>query len=99
VALYAMIGFDRHPHQMPLRDSSRAEHRAYVLGNMSNIKLGGAMVDDAGNQIGTLLVFEAASEDEVWSWIRQEPFYRNGVFETVAVRQWNLVMGAIAPKT
>jgi uncharacterized protein YciI len=98
VALYAMIGFDRHPHRMALRDSIRTEHRAYVVSNIASIKLGGALVDDAGNQIGTLLIFDAASEQDVWNWIREEPFYRNGVFETVAVRQWNVVIGAIAPK-
>ena len=96
MALYLLIGFDRHPHQMALRDSVRAEHREYVLGNMSNMRMGGAMVDDDGNQYGTMLVFEADSADEVWDWIRQEPFYQAGVFETVAVRKWDLVIGAIA---
>jgi uncharacterized protein YciI len=93
-----MIGFDRHPHQMALRDSIRAQHREYVLANAQKIVLGGAMVDDAGNQQGTMLVFEADSADEVWAWIRKEPFYNAGVYETVAVRRWNPVMGAIAPK-
>lgn len=100
MALFLMIGFDRHPHQMALRDSIRQQHRDYALANKSQIRLGGAMVDDDGNQYGTMLVFEAESADEVWNWVRNEPFYKAGVYETVAVRKWNLVMGAIAePRT
>lgn len=98
MAHFAMIGFDRHPHQMALRDSIRAQHRDYVLGNAQKIVLGGAMVDDDGNQYGTMLVFEAESAEEVWEWIRKEPFYNAGVYETMAVRRWNPVMGGIVPK-
>ena len=56
----------------------------------------GAMMDDNGNQYGTMIVFDAESADEVWNWIRKEPFYCAGVYETMAVRKWNLVIGAIA---
>lgn len=98
MALFAMIGFDRHPHQMALRDKVRAEHREYVLGDTSKLKLAGAMLDDDGNQYGSLLVFEAENADEVWEWVRNEPFYKAGVFETLAIRRWDLVLGGIAPK-
>ena len=96
MALYLMIGFDRHPHQMSLRDSIRQQHRDYVLANNSKIRMAGAMMDDNGNQYGTMIVFDAESADEVWNWIRKEPFYCAGVYETMAVRKWNLVIGAIA---
>ena len=98
MALYLVIGFDRHPHQMPLRDSVRPEHRSYVLGHAEKLRMAGAMVDDSGNQQGTMLVFEADSAEEVWAWVRAEPFYQAGVYETLAVRKWDLVIGAIAER-
>ena len=97
MSLYIMIGLDNAPHQMALRDSIRAQHREYVVGNASKIRLGGATIDGDKNQNGTVLVFEANSADEVWDWIKKEPFYNAGVFASVEVREWNVVMGAIAP--
>ena len=99
MALFVMIGTDHPPHSMPLRDSIRPEHRDYVLGNAGKIRLAGAFVDGQDNQCGTMLVFEADSAEEVWDWIRAEPFYKAGVYADMQVRAWNLVIGAIAPRS
>lgn len=86
---FAAIGFDHPPHSMHLRDRHRPEHRRFVLDNVAPIRMAGAMRDAHGNQCGTIYVFEAGSEAEVWEWVRNEPFFVNGVYETMRVVEWS----------
>ncbi len=85
---FAAIGFDHPPHSMALRDAHRAAHRKYVLEHTGPIRTAGAMRDAQGNQCGTIYVFEAASADDVWAWLRAEPFVAAGVYETLRVIEW-----------
>lgn len=95
--LYAFIGFDHPPHSMALRDRLRAEHRAYVQGNDGGAVVAGAMYDSAGNQCGTLKIFEADSADVVWDWYRKEPFYANGVYRECRVVEWRMALNRLEP--
>jgi uncharacterized protein YciI len=94
--LYAMVGYD-HPNAVANREPIRAEHRAYIRANLQPLRLAGAFNNDRGEQIGTMLVFEADDEKTVWDWIKAEPFYRGGIYLQCEVRPWNLVIGEIAP--
>ncbi len=85
---FAAIGFDHPPHSMKLRDKVRPAHRRYVLDNDAKILMTGAMIDDAGNQCGTIYVFDVAGEQEVWDWLNAEPFYAAGVYASVRVVPW-----------
>ena len=85
---FAVIGFDHPPHSMKLRDSVRAEHRRYVLENDVRIMMTGAMTDSAGNQCGTIYVFDVAREQDVWDWLGNEPFYLAGVYDSMRVVAW-----------
>jgi uncharacterized protein YciI len=96
VPLYAMVGYD-HPNAVANREPIRAEHRAYIRANLQPLRLAGAFNNDRGEQIGTMLVFEADAEQTVWDWIKAEPFYRGGIYQQCEVRPWNLVIGEIAP--
>jgi uncharacterized protein YciI len=89
---YAFLGFDQPPHSMALRERLRAEHRAYVLAHDAAIRFAGAQYDAAGNQCGTLIIFEADSAQQVRAWLEQEPFYRGGVYRDVQVIEWRLAL-------
>ena len=80
MTLYAVIGHDHPPHSMPLRDSVRPEHRAYVRTNDQAIVLASALNDAEGNQCGSLFLIEADSPEEIRAWFAKEPFYANGVY-------------------
>lgn len=86
--LYAAICHDHPPHAMTLRDKARAAHRAYVLNNQAMIRCAGAMRDGAGNQSGTIYVFEAPDEQAIRDWFAAEPFFREGVYESVRIVLW-----------
>ncbi len=85
---FAAIGFDHPPHAMALRDKFRREHRRYVLANDANILMTGAMTDGKGNQCGTIYVFAAESAEDVWGWLRAEPFHAGGVYASMHVVEW-----------
>lgn len=88
--LFAVIGLDHEPHAMDLRDRHRDEHRAYVTSNDSGIAFVGACLDEAGNQCGSLYIFEADSQEEVRDWLAREAFVRNGVYQHLVVRRFML---------
>ncbi|GIL01829.1 MAG: hypothetical protein BroJett030_17280 [Alphaproteobacteria bacterium] len=85
---FAAIGFDHPPHAMARRDALRAEHRRYVLRNDGNLLMTGAMTDGNGNQCGTIYVFRADRAEDVWTWLKAEPFHAGGVYATMRVVEW-----------
>ena len=89
---YAFMGFDHPPHSMALRERHRVEHRAYVLANDAAIRFAGALYDDAGNQCGSLIVFEADDASQVRDWLEREPFHRHGVYRDAHVIEWRLAL-------
>jgi len=94
--LYAMVGYD-HPNAAANREPIRAAHRAYFRANLAPVRLAGAFNNDRGEQIGTMVVFEADDEKTVWDWIKAEPFYQGGIYQQCEVRLWNPVIGGIEP--
>lgn len=94
---YAFLGLDHPPHSMALRERHRAEHRAYVLANDAAIRLAGALCDEAGNQCGSLIVFEADDAQQVWQWLEREPFHRHGVYKDSQVIEWQLALNRLGP--
>lgn len=93
--LYAVVGIDHPPHSMALRDRVRPEHRAYVKGNDRLLRLAAVMLDPAGNQQGTLLIFEADSLETVRAWAQQEPFCRSGVYRDLHIAEIRVAMNRI----
>ena len=68
---------------------ARPAHRQY-LGNLSEqgkLVISGPFADDSGG----LLVYEAASPEEVEAMIADDPFSKGGVFLSREVRPWNVV--------
>jgi uncharacterized protein YciI len=94
---YAVIGFDPAPHNMAQRDLHRPDHSAYVLEHDEMIRLAAAMVDDQGNQCGSLYIFEAESEAQVASWVAAEPFCTNDVYSQLKIVQLGIAVNRLEP--
>jgi len=89
--MYAIICFDR-PDSAPLRDQHRAAHQAFLKSNEKKIVFGGPLKDAAdGPSTGALIVVDCASRAEAEALIGADPFYRGGVYESVAVRAFKQV--------
>lgn len=97
MAYFIVVGLDHPPHSMALREAHRAHHRDHVLTNDADIWLAGAVVDDDGNQAGSVYVFEADNADQVRDWLAQEPFVKEGVYRDLHVLRWTPVLNRLPP--
>ena len=69
---------------------ARPAHRQYLTSVFEQGKLviSGPFTDDGGG----LMVYEAASAEEVEAIIAEDPFARQGVFLSWELRPWNVVL-------
>jgi uncharacterized protein len=67
----------------------RPVHREYILGlkQRGQMAIAGPFTDDSGG----LLVYEAETQEEVENFIRQDPFFKEGVFLSWVIRGWKPV--------
>jgi uncharacterized protein YciI len=89
--MYALICFDR-PDSAALRDTHRAAHQEFLKQNSEKIVFGGPLKNHAeGASTGALIVVDCATREEAEALIAADPFYRGGVYESVAVRAFKQV--------
>ncbi|QXV64072.1 hypothetical protein FPZ42_13090 [Mucilaginibacter achroorhodeus] len=55
-----------------------------------NFILGGAMLDDDGKMIGSVLVMQFESEEQLEAWKQGEPYITQKVWETVDVKPFKV---------
>ena len=67
----------------------RPVHREYIqeLKKNNKIFMAGPFVDDSGG----LLIYEADTPEEVDGLIRNDPFFKEGVFKSWVTRGWKVV--------
>jgi uncharacterized protein len=69
------------PDAAELRQRMRPEHKAYLAQVAERIAFAGPLLrDDGETMIGSLLVIDFASRDEVQAWLADEPFTRAGLY-------------------
>ena len=89
--MYAILCFDR-PDSASLRDAHRAAHLEYLKANGEKIVFGGPLKNaPEGASTGALMVVSCPTRKEAEAFIGADPFYRNGVYESVAVRAFKQV--------
>ena len=47
---------------------------------------GSAILDDAGNMIGSAVIAEFPSRDDLDAWLEREPYVKQGVWQKIEVR-------------
>jgi len=92
--LFAMIGHDG-PKGPELRKQHRAAHLAGLedLGAVGKLAHAGPLLDEAGNPVGSLVVFEAADLAEAQRRAAEDPYVTEGVFEVHRVFETRAVFG------
>lgn len=92
--MYAIVCFDR-PDSAALRDQHRTAHQKFLGDNSNKIVFGGPLKNTAdGPSTGALIVVSCATREEAEKLIGADPFYRGGVYESVAVRAFKQVFPA-----
>jgi uncharacterized protein YciI len=89
--MYAIVCFDR-PDSAALRDAHRAAHQDFLKKNSARLVFGGPLKSNPdGPSTGALIVVNCATREEAEALIAADPFYRGGVYESVAVRAFKQV--------
>jgi uncharacterized protein len=69
------------------RMAARPEHLsvAKVLKENDNLIVGGAMLNDDGKMIGSVMILQFESDEKMQEWYDNEPYIKNGVWKFVEV--------------
>ena len=70
----------------------------YINPYRSKISIGGALLDDEGEtRVGMTLAIDLPSREAVESFMRDEPYNKAGIFETVLIRRIHVVFPEADP--
>ena len=89
--LFIVSGRDK-PGGMAGRLEFRSKHRAYYSALGDDLILAGPYLDDAGEPIGSMIVMRAAGQRTAEEFARADPYWTEGVFETLDVSRWDWFM-------
>lgn len=68
-----------------IRAETRPAHRDYMMRFADRVRLGGPLLDAAGEGCGGLMVIEAEDEAEVQEILRNDPFEIAGLSERIEI--------------
>lgn len=91
--LFMVAAFDK-PGMLETRMKHRPEHLDYLKTLGERVKMGGAMLSEDDQPLGSLLIIEAADRKEIEALIAADPFAKAGVFEKVDIRPWRAAVGS-----
>ena len=95
MSLYVIICSDK-PNSLETRMATRDAHLAYARANNHvQIRVGGPFLSEDGTMNGSMLIVEADDPAEVDAFVKDDPYGKAGLFETVDVRPWKATVGSI----
>jgi uncharacterized protein YciI len=63
---------------------------AKELKENKNFIIGGAILNDEGNMIGSVMIMQFETEEELQAWQQSEPYITQGVWETVDIKPFKV---------
>ena len=74
------------------RMSARPEHLAgaKALKENNNFVMGGAMLDDEGKMIGSIMVLQFDNDQLMQDWYDNEPYITQGVWKSIEVKPFRV---------
>jgi uncharacterized protein YciI len=88
--LFAVIRHDR-TNGLGLRLAERPKHLEYLKTVLDQIMYGGALLDDEGKQIGSMLIIDVADKGAADAFAAADPYVDAGLFASTSVRQFRPV--------
>jgi uncharacterized protein YciI len=90
--LFVITALDR-PGALERRLQVRPSHLEYLKSESARIKVGGPLLDENEQPIGSLLIIEADDRNGAEAFADADPYRRQGVFERVEIRAWRPALG------
>jgi len=94
ISAFAAYCIDAPGADEPRREHLKA-HLAYVEQVMEKLLIGGPLKDEAGETIGSLIVFAVETEVEARQHIENDPYHRAGVWRDVRIARFLPVAGTL----
>ena len=91
--LFMVAAFDK-PGMLETRLRVRPEHLDYLKSFGDRIKMGGAMLNEDEQPLGSLLIIEAEDQGAIETLVKGDPFAKAGVFERIDIRPWRATLGS-----
>ena len=90
--MFAVYCLDK-PQTAELRQATRPAHLAYIKVFADNIALAGPIVsDDDESSLGGLLLVRFDSRAEAEAFIRDDPYTKAGLFDSITVKRFRQVV-------
>ncbi len=90
---FLLVAFDGTDAEAPDRRLKvREEHlkKIRVLKQRGEFKCGGAILDDDGKMIGSMIVYDFPDRQSLDSSLENEPYFTEGVWEKVEIRPFRI---------
>lgn len=91
--LFVITALDK-PGALERRLAHRPAHLDYIKAAGDRIKVGGALLNENEQPMGSMLVIEADDREAAERFAADDPFSTEGVFEQVSVRPFRPALGA-----
>jgi uncharacterized protein len=88
--LFTVIRHDK-PGCVGLRQAARPRHLEYLKDVMSLIRSGGAILNDDGQQVGSILFIEVANRAAAEDFAARDPFVEAGLFASTQIVPFRMV--------
>lgn len=98
---YAVIAWDgTDPEAQSRRRGVRPTHLDSIqpLVEGGNVLVGGAILDADGGMIGSVLIVDFDTREELDAWLAKDPYTTGGVWRSVDVRPFRTAVGAWMPE-
>jgi uncharacterized protein len=81
------------------RQGTRPRHLASIasLVEGGNVLVGGAILNEAGDMVGSMLLVEFPDRSSVDAWLEADPYVTDGVWREVEVTPFRTAVGAWQP--
>ena len=88
------------PDALVRRQAVRPHHLDGIqpLVDAGNILVGGAMLDDDGNMLGSVLLVDFPSRADLDAWIDHDPYVTDGVWQQIEVDPFRVAVGSWKPE-
>ncbi|HLK26092.1 MAG TPA: YciI family protein [Caulobacteraceae bacterium] len=93
--LFVMSCLDK-PGSAALRAATRPAHLAYLEANPGVVRLAGPYMNDAGDSVGSMFVMQGEDRAAIEAYAADDPYFRAGLFGSVDIRPWRVVIGELA---
>ena len=91
--LFMIAAFDK-PGMLETRMKARSAHLEYLKGLDNRVKIGGGMLNEDDQPLGSLLIIEADDRGALETLLEDDPYSKAGVFERVDIRPWRPALGS-----